>query len=115
MSLSNPPKDAKEKYEKLNEANREPNDRLVKIKEDYIQIKVDHDNYLVANEFLSCETHEVATSSLTMGLIASCVDLSKVDQSSHHEDLVEKLEVMSLENEKLKKYLTDATTKEKLS
>jgi hypothetical protein len=32
----------------LNEANRELNDRLVKIKEDYTKIKIDHDNLLVA-------------------------------------------------------------------
>jgi hypothetical protein len=37
--------------------------------------------------------------------------LSIVDESSHHQDLIEKVEVMSLENEKVKKYLRDATTK----
>jgi regulator of replication initiation timing len=41
--------------------------------------------------------------------------LSNVDQSSLHDDLVEKLEVMTLENQKLKKYLTDATTKGKIA
>jgi hypothetical protein len=40
--------------------------------------------------------------------------LSNVDQSSLHDDLVEKLKVMTLENKKLKKYLTDATTKGKI-
>jgi chromosome segregation ATPase len=43
-------KDAKDKCDKLNEANRELQDRLVKIKEDYTQIKFDHDNLLVENE-----------------------------------------------------------------
>jgi hypothetical protein len=37
--------------------------------------------------------------------------LSIVDESSHHEELIGKFEVISLENEKLKKYLKDATTK----
>jgi regulator of replication initiation timing len=37
--------------------------------------------------------------------------LSNVDQSSLHDDLVEKFEVMTLENKKLKKYLTNATIK----
>ena len=51
-------KDAKNKCDKLNEANRELQDRLVKIKEDYTKIKFDHDNLLVENELLSCKTHE---------------------------------------------------------
>jgi regulator of replication initiation timing len=41
--------------------------------------------------------------------------LSKVDQSSLHDELIEKVEVMTLENQKLKKYLTDATTREKVA
>jgi regulator of replication initiation timing len=41
--------------------------------------------------------------------------LSKVDQSSLHDELIEKVEVMTLENQKLKKYLTDATTKGKVA
>jgi hypothetical protein len=41
--------------------------------------------------------------------------LSNVDQSSLHDDLVGKLEVMTLENKQLKKYLTDATTKGKIA
>jgi pantoate kinase len=40
--------------------------------------------------------------------------LSNIDQSSLHDDSVEKLEVMTLENQKLKNYLTDPTTKEKI-
>jgi hypothetical protein len=50
-------KDAKDKCDKLNKANRELKDRLVKIKEDYTKIKFDHDNLLVENELLSCNTH----------------------------------------------------------
>jgi hypothetical protein len=41
--------------------------------------------------------------------------LSQVDQSSLHDELIEKVEVMTLENQKLKKYLTDATTREKVA
>jgi regulator of replication initiation timing len=41
--------------------------------------------------------------------------LSKVDQSSLLDELIEKVEVMTLENQKLKKYLTDATTKGKIA
>jgi chromosome segregation ATPase len=51
-------KDAKDKCEKLSEANRELKDRLVKVKEDYTKIKIDYDNLLIANELLSCNTHE---------------------------------------------------------
>jgi uncharacterized coiled-coil DUF342 family protein len=51
-------KDAKDRCDKLNEANKELKDRLVKIKEDYIKIKIDHDNLLIANELLSCNIHE---------------------------------------------------------
>jgi predicted nuclease with TOPRIM domain len=54
-------KDAKDRCDKLNEANRELKDRLVKIKEDYTKIKFDHDNLFVENELLSCNTHEVLT------------------------------------------------------
>jgi hypothetical protein len=105
-------KDAKEKCEKLIEANRELKDRLVKIKEDYTKIKIDHDN-LIANELLSCDTHEAINHVVKLDVATSCDDLRNVDQSSLLDDLVEKLEVMTLENQKLKKYLTDATTKGK--
>jgi hypothetical protein len=98
----------------LNEANRELNDRIVKIKEDYTKIKVDHNNLLVAHELLSCDTHEAINLVVKLDVATSCDDLSTVDQSSHHEYLIEKLVVMSLKNEKLKKYLTDATTKGKI-
>jgi tRNA/tmRNA/rRNA uracil-C5-methylase (TrmA/RlmC/RlmD family) len=81
---------AKEKYEKFNEENRELNDRLVKIKEDYTKIKIDHDNILVAYELLSCDTHEDINPIVKLHVATSCDDLSTVDQSSHHGDLVEK-------------------------
>jgi chromosome segregation ATPase len=51
-------KDAKDKCEKLSEANRELKDRLVKVKEDCTKIKIDYDNLLIASELLSCNTHE---------------------------------------------------------
>jgi chromosome segregation ATPase len=51
-------KDAKDKCEKISEANRELKDRLVKVKEDYTKIRIDYDNLLIANELLSCNTHE---------------------------------------------------------
>jgi regulator of replication initiation timing len=41
--------------------------------------------------------------------------LSQVDQSNFHDELIEKVEVMTLENQKLKKYLTDATTSGKVA
>jgi hypothetical protein len=37
--------------------------------------------------------------------------LSQDDKSSLHDELTEKVEVLTLENQKLKKYLTDATTR----
>jgi regulator of replication initiation timing len=40
--------------------------------------------------------------------------LSQVDQSSLHDELIEKVEVMTLENQKLKKYLAEATTRGKV-
>jgi chromosome segregation ATPase len=51
-------KDAKDKCEKLSEANRELKDRLVKVKKDYTKIKINYDNLLIANELLSSNTHE---------------------------------------------------------
>jgi hypothetical protein len=95
----------------LNEANRELNDRLIKIKEDYTKNKIDHDNFFVAYELLSCHTHEAINHVVKLDVGISYDDLSTIDQSSLHEDLVENFEVMPLENEKLKKYLSDATTK----
>jgi predicted nuclease with TOPRIM domain len=100
---------------KIERSNREINDRLVKIKEAYTKIKINHDNLLVAYELLSCETHVAINPVVKLDIATSCDDLTTVDQSSLHEDLVEKLEVMSLENKKLKKYLTDATTKGKFA
>jgi hypothetical protein len=108
-------KDAKEKCKKLNESNRELNDRVVKIKQDYTKIKIDHDNLRVAYELLFCDTHEAINPVVKLDVATSCDDLNNVDQSSLHEDLVEKLQVMSLENKKLKNYLTDATTKGKFA
>jgi predicted nuclease with TOPRIM domain len=91
-------KDAKDKCEKLSEANRELKDRLVKVKEDYTKIKIDYDNLLIANELLSCNTHEAINPVVKIDVATSCDDLGQVDQSSLHDELIEKVEVMTLEN-----------------
>jgi hypothetical protein len=90
-------KDAKDKFEKLSEANRELKHRLVKVKENYT-IKIDYDNLLIANELLSCNTHEAINRVVKIDVPISCDDLSQVDQSSIHNELIEKVEVMTLEN-----------------
>jgi hypothetical protein len=107
--------DAKDKCEKLSEANRELKDRLVKVKEDYTKIKIDYDKLLIANELLSCNTHEAINPAVKIDVATSCDDLSQVDQSSLHDELIEKVEVMTLENQILKRYLTDATTRGKVA
>jgi hypothetical protein len=84
-------KDAKDKCDKLNEANREFKDRLVKIKEDYTKIKFDHDNLLVENELLSCNTHEAINPVVKIDVATSCDDLSQDDQTSLHDELTKKL------------------------
>jgi predicted nuclease with TOPRIM domain len=84
-------KDAKDKYDKLNEANRELKDRLVKVKKDYTKIKIDYDNLLVVNELLSCNTHEAINPAVKIDVATSCDDLSQDDQSSLHDELTEKL------------------------
>jgi hypothetical protein len=99
-------KDAKDKCDKLNEANRELKDILVIIKEDYTKIKIDHDNLLVANELLSCNTHEAK-----IDVATSYDDLSQDDQTSLHDELTEKVKVLTLDNQKLKRYLIDTTTR----
>jgi hypothetical protein len=104
-------KDAKDKSDKLNKANRELKDRLVKAKEDYTKIKIDYDNLLVANELLSCNTHEAINPAIKIDVATSCDDLSQDDQTSLHDELTEKVEVLTLDNQKLKRYLTDATTR----
>jgi hypothetical protein len=106
-------KDAKDKCDKLNEANRELKDRLVKIKEDYTKIETGHDNLLVANEILSCNTHEAINPVVKIDVATSCDDLSQDDQTSIHDELTEKVEVLTLDNQKLNRYLTDATTRGK--
>jgi predicted nuclease with TOPRIM domain len=83
-------KDAKDKSDKLNEANRELKDRLVKVKEDYTKIKIDYDNLLVANELLSCNTHEAINHAVKIDVATSCDDLSQDDQSSLHDELTKK-------------------------
>jgi hypothetical protein len=108
-------KDAKDKCDKLNEGNRELKDRLVKIKEDYTKIKFDHDNLLVENKLLSCNTHEAINPVVKIDVATSCDDLSQRDQSSLHDELTEKVEVLTLDNQTLKRYLTDATTRGKVA
>jgi hypothetical protein len=44
----------------------------------------------------------------------SCDDLSQDDQTSLHDELTEKVEVLTLDNQELKRYLTDATTRGKV-
>jgi hypothetical protein len=41
--------------------------------------------------------------------------LSQDDQTSLHEELTKKVEVLTLDNQKLKRYLTDATTRGKVA
>jgi chromosome segregation ATPase len=91
-------KDAKDKCDKLNKANRELKDRLVKIKEDYTKIKIDHDNLLVANELLSCNTHEAINPAIKIDVATSCDGLSQDDQTSLHDELTEKVEALTLDN-----------------
>jgi predicted nuclease with TOPRIM domain len=70
-------KDDKDKYDKLNEANRELKDRLVKVKEYYTKIKIDYDNFIIANELLSCNTHEAINHAVKIDVATSCDDLSQ--------------------------------------
>jgi hypothetical protein len=91
-------KDAKDKCEKLSETNRELKDRLVKVKEDYTKIKIDYDILLIANELLSRNTHEAINPVVKIDVATSCDDLSQVDQSSLHDEMIEEVEVMTLEN-----------------
>jgi regulator of replication initiation timing len=107
-------KDAKDKCETLSEANRELKDRLVKVKEDYTKIKIDYDNLLITNDLLSCNTHEAINPAVKIDVATSCDVLSQVDQSSLHDELIEKVKVMTLENQKLRRYLTDASTRGKV-
>jgi hypothetical protein len=90
-------------------------DRLVKIKEDYTKIKFDHDNLLIENELLSCNTHEDINPVVKIDVATSCDDLSQEDQTSIHDELTEKVEALTLDNQKLKRYLTDATTRGKVA
>jgi regulator of replication initiation timing len=106
-------KDAKDKCDKLNEANRELKDRLVKIKEDYTKIKFDHDNLLVENELLSCNTHKAINPIVKIDVATSCDDLSQGDQTSLHDELTEEVEVLTLDNQKLKRYLSHPVLRNK--
>jgi hypothetical protein len=112
---SKPPLNMQDKCKKLSEANRELKDRLVKLNEDYTKIKIDYDNLLIANELLSCNTHGAINPVVKIDIATSCDDLSQDDQSSLHDELIKKVEVMTLDNHKLKKYLTDATTRGKVA
>jgi hypothetical protein len=87
----------------------------VKIKEDYTKIKFDHDNLLIENELLSCNTHEDINPVVKIDVATSCDDLSQEDQTSIHDELTEKVEALTLDNQKLKRYLTDATTRGKVA
>jgi hypothetical protein len=61
--------------------------------------------------FLSCNTHEAINPVVKIDVATSCDDLSQDDQTSLHDELTEKVEVLTLDNQKLKRYLTDATTR----
>jgi hypothetical protein len=87
----------------------------VKINEDYTKIKFDHDNLLVENELLSCNTHEAINPVVKIDVATSCDDLSQGDQTNLHDELTKKVEVLTLDNQKLKRYLTDATTRGKVA
>jgi hypothetical protein len=65
-------------------------DRLVKVKEDYTKIKINYDNLLVANELLSCNTHEAINPAVKIDVATSGDDLSQVDQSSLLDELTAK-------------------------
>jgi hypothetical protein len=85
------------------------------VPDNYTQIKFDHDNLLVENELLSCKTHEAINPIVKIDAATSCDDLSQGEQTSLHAELTEKVEVLTLDNQKLKKYLTDATTRGKVA
>jgi hypothetical protein len=53
---------------------------------------------LLPMSFLPIDTHEAINLVVKLDVSPSCDDLSIVDESSHHEDLIEKFEVMYLEN-----------------
>ena len=78
-------------------------------------MEIDYDNLLIANELLSCNTHEAINPAVKIDVATSCDDLSQVDQFSLHDELTEKVEVLTLENQKLKRYLTDETTRGKVA
>jgi hypothetical protein len=110
-------KDIKENYDKSIKTNREINDRLVSLKEDYINTKIDHDNLLVAYDLLSLDTHEAINNVVKIDVATLCDYLSVIHESNHtchqetEKELLENFELITLENEKLKRYLKDVTTK----
>jgi hypothetical protein len=61
------------------------------VNEDYTKIKIDYDNLLIANELLSCNTHEAINPVVKIDVATSCDDLSQVDQSSLDDELLKKL------------------------
>jgi hypothetical protein len=100
----------------------EISDRLVSLKEDYTKTKIDHDNILVSCEALSLDTHEAINHVVKIDVETSCDDLSMIhEQSISHicyqaeeRELLDNFELITLENEKLKKYLKDGTTRENI-
>jgi hypothetical protein len=59
-------RDTKEKYDKLHETNKDLKLHFFSLKEDCTQININHDNLVVAYEFLTIKTHEVLTKLLRL-------------------------------------------------
>jgi chromosome segregation ATPase len=112
-------KELREKHDKHEKIHHELTTSYNLLKDEYTTLRVNHDNLVVANEFLSNEPHDATNNVVNIDIATSCDDLivesieqgssskgKKVVESNNYDDYIK----LKNENEKLKKDLEKAST-----
>ena len=77
--LKSSKKELKEKHDKLERTHNELITSHNKLREEYTTLKVNHDNLVIAQEFLSNEPHDATNHVVKIDIVTSCDDL--IDES----------------------------------
>ena len=82
--LKSSKKELKEKHDKLERIHNELITSHNMLKEEYITLKINHDNLIIAQEFLSNEPHDATNHVVKIDIATSCDDLiiESIEQSS---------------------------------
>ena len=109
-------KELKDKHDKLERIHNELITSHNKLKEEYTTLKINHDNLIIAQEFLSNEPHDATNDVVKIDIATSCDDLiiESIEQSSSSKgkqvveaDDYDEFVKLKNDNEKLKKDLEE--------